>query len=291
MDLDRGADLAVPPAVSGVDLLHIGYPRTGTTLLQQYVLPRLGEWLKERQLTVHSDEGLSGDVFHDDIGAARRLREENPNARVMICIRSQRTIIPSIYSIYIKAGGTLNYGDFVATLIPRRKFYYFDLIREYSERFSADNVLVLLYEDLVHDREEFLGDLFAFCGLDQECMVVCPEEPVNPRWSDGYIRATRAINWITGFPYSIHHEKVGTARRRARHLLQALYLVFERVVTRLLGRPVFLIDFATFDHAIEDAYREQNRKLCSELAVPVDAYGYPGFPERDPLSSAAKRLA
>ncbi len=280
IDPDRRADLAAPPAVSGVDLLHIGYPRTGTTLLQDYVLPRLGERLEEGQLTLHSDEGLSGDVFHDDIGAARRLREENPNARVVICIRSQRTIIPSTYSTYIKAGGKLNYGDFVATLLLRRKFYYFDLIREYRERFGADNVLVLLYEDLVHDREEFLGNLLAFCGLDLErTAVVCPEEPVNPRWSDGYIRATRAINWITGFPYSVHHERISSARRRARHFLQAFYLVFERVVTRLLGRPVFPIDFGAFDQAVEDAYREQNRKLCAELAIPVDAHGYPGFTE------------
>ena len=60
LDQQHGADLAAPAAERGVDLLHIGYPRTGTTLLQDHVLPQLGERLAAAQLTVRSDEGLSG---------------------------------------------------------------------------------------------------------------------------------------------------------------------------------------------------------------------------------------
>ena len=260
------------------DVIHIGYPRTGTTLLQNYVFPQIQAALEEKRIHLRSDEGLSGDVFHDDIGGARRLFETNPNARVVVCIRSQRTIFPSIYSNYVKAGGNLSYGDFVTKLIRRRKFYYFDLIREYRERFGAGNLRVLLYEDLLRHRERFIGDLLDFCGLDSHRIAVAfPQAPVNPKWSDGRIRATRVINWITGFPHSIHHERIGRSKQWARRLLQEFYLVFERPATRLLGRPILAIDVRAYDQAIEDAYREQNRKLHAELGIPVDQYDYPGF--------------
>jgi hypothetical protein len=131
--------------------LHVGYPKTGTTFLQQEIFPKLsgvhyipyasakpelctimrqGEvWFDESGVKASlerlfrpgknliSKESLIGDFFvykmiNSSI-SARRLAALFPGARILITIRNQYDMMESVYKQYLHIGGVKKFRDFV----------------------------------------------------------------------------------------------------------------------------------------------------------------------------------
>ena len=126
-----------------IDFIHIGYHRTGTTWLQQHVFPQC------KGLTIISNEGLSGNMFKDHYAMPKILKARHPEAKIIITLRSQFTIIPSMYSyLYIKSGGTMTYRQYLDTVVFNDKFNYYRLVSAYLDVYDTRDVLVNCYEDL-----------------------------------------------------------------------------------------------------------------------------------------------
>jgi hypothetical protein len=144
-------------------VVHIGFPKTGTTFLQREVFPRLRpEWLyfdsqdseaafaplihhddtifdadglkhrfedawRSRARVLFSYEPLTG--LHHQTGfvnrtpIAKRLRALGFN-RVIITIRNQFEVLESAYKQYVKSGGVLDFDEYVSFGPgPRRGVY------------------------------------------------------------------------------------------------------------------------------------------------------------------------
>lgn len=181
-------------------VFHIGYPRTGTTFLQKIVFPEFRdlavtdldltaffvddakfkrgygyvisqvmdyfgamEWMDRP--VICSWENLSGDVLTDYCHVPERIHGIFPACKIVVCIRSQFTMVPSLYHIYVKSGGTMGYEDYLKTVIRNDKLNYGTLIGEYFRLFGRDSVHVMLYEDLKVDQARFLKDLLKFIRL------------------------------------------------------------------------------------------------------------------------------
>lgn len=186
-------------------LIHVGYPKTGTTWFQKlfyttvensYFLKRVEveeyitepsvfefDALKSRQLIqakagnkrlIICDELLLGGL---DIGfgggefiyiVANRLRTIFPEAKIIIFIRNQISMIESSYCQYIKAGGTYSVNKYIG--ISRYKWHlykehglfnpllfdYGPIINLYESLFSKENVSVFLYEHFNANRQNFI---------------------------------------------------------------------------------------------------------------------------------------
>ena len=132
-------------------IIHIGYPKTGTTWLQNSLFPKIKNYtcverdfiLKELILinafefneqkaqqvfynqygndknVIISLEGFVGTTYSSDLNGfyskevAIRLKKVFPEAKIMIGIRNQLTIIPSTYLQYIRGGGTHNVKNYL----------------------------------------------------------------------------------------------------------------------------------------------------------------------------------
>ena len=112
---------------------------------------------------------------------ADRLAETFPEARILIVLREQRSLIRSMYSQYVTDGGDQSLKRFLETPEPalgrmpyfRFSFYMFhQLIAYYQRLFGADRVLALPFELFAEDRHRFLSAIVEFCGREYANPVV-----------------------------------------------------------------------------------------------------------------------
>lgn len=193
-------------------LLHIGYPKAGSTFLQHwfeshpqlaygagaiagfgrvYDIAREGTKQSDEILyRVTSYEGLSaprpdaGRTSVDYVGlrglsivAAQQrvctmLAELFPRSTVLIVTRGFRSMILSSFSQYARSGGDVDPEELVrrAQQNPdsqETEWWNYDrLIALYEDAFGADNVVVMPYELLRDDADEFIRVLAARLGID-----------------------------------------------------------------------------------------------------------------------------
>lgn len=203
--------------------IHIGYPKTGTTALQNSFIYKLKEidflgqpltrLNSEMQKVVHeitdceilefdetnvskninkllsnnkkliiSEESLStgsslsGRVCRYEI--AKRLKILFPNAKIIIVIREQKSIIKSFY--LQKKKTDINFKmTFDEWFNFNRKnqhkenffqyFYYDKLVELYKNLFGKDKIKILLFEEFKNDQEYFIKKLINFLELTIDC--------------------------------------------------------------------------------------------------------------------------
>ncbi|RLJ41428.1 hypothetical protein BCF46_3221 [Litoreibacter meonggei] len=183
--------------------IHIGYHKTATTWLQQRVfVPEMGfaplldhsevdrliirphdldfepeparQVLTDRRkdapstaCAVVSSENLSGHPFYggrQSAALARRLQSVAPDAHIIVTVRSQETMLPSVYLQYLQRGGTLSHQEFFAgargygyPAFELEHFCYDRLVSLYQCLF--DFVHVITYEQLANAPNQAFLDL------------------------------------------------------------------------------------------------------------------------------------
>ncbi len=199
---------------------HIGYHRTGSTFLQKFIFPQYKDYselflpfnntdylagffykkntnLTENQIEVRlkqhlegsrkpiiaSSEGISGSLFYANEGVAERIYKTFPHSKIIICIRSQYTMIPSLYQyMFVKSGGNLLYQDFLKKIIDTDKLNYYKLISSFMDKFGGPAVKVMFYEDLKNNQIEFLDSLLEFIDLPKIYKLNGGKRFINKRY-------------------------------------------------------------------------------------------------------------
>jgi hypothetical protein len=121
-----------------------------------------------------SFEGFSYTHNHDiDVTQkAQRLADVfGPDTRIVMIIRNQFDLIKSLYRELIVGGLTSSFHKFASDIFYNkfRSFIYdldyFKMYNLYAHHFGAENVLVLPYEQLQSDSEDFLNMLSTHIGV------------------------------------------------------------------------------------------------------------------------------
>lgn len=191
-------------------LFHVGYHKTATTWLQKRLFiekngfhqlanhddvfrlivrphglhfhPKpMRELIKERRSSlpqeiapVISSEILSGNPFYAGQNSdvhAERIKEIEPNARILISIRNQFSILRSIYMQYLFRGGTMSLPDFLSGIdepnyfgFDPKHFEYDHLVYHYQKLFGRENVLVITQEAIKADAANVSRKIASFSG-------------------------------------------------------------------------------------------------------------------------------
>lgn len=191
-------------------LLHVGYHKTATTWMQKHLfmpvhgyrqlldhqqvfdlvvkphglrfdpnparalLKQAAKTLEPGEIPVVSSEVLSGHPFqggHESDIYAERLARIAPGARILVSIRDQMRIIPSVYGQYLQRGGTMPYDQFFEGTdrpgyfgFTSEHFEYDVLVAHYQRLFGVENVYVLTQESLKADMDGAARDLARFAG-------------------------------------------------------------------------------------------------------------------------------
>lgn len=142
---------------------------------------------------------------------AARLKELFPDAKILFVIRNQLDSIESMYHFLVEqGGGNINpaYGrpsvrSLRAWLSDQEDFSYRSYLETlrydemyglYAGLFSAENVKVLLFEDLQKNPQDFLDELGAFLSVGHIPADLMQKR--NARASAALVRAFKIRNWL-----------------------------------------------------------------------------------------------
>jgi hypothetical protein len=213
-------------------LIHIGYPKAGSTFLQR--------WFERHPQLAYVEGGIAGfqNVYEivkqgvaprqgilyritssedfsaphrtvaeivaeyssfDFTGAQKRvcaiLSSLFPNARVLIVTRGFHSMGLSSYSQYVRSGGDATLESLIAALTRARLWDYDAFTDLYAKAFGAENVIVVPYELLRDDSGAFLRAVEERLGLEH--FAGYRDERFNPSLSAvelyWYPRLTRAV--------------------------------------------------------------------------------------------------
>ena len=225
-------------------LLHVGYHKTATSWMQQRLfLPEHGyvqlmdhddvdrlitrphglvfdlaparELIARRRAErggpglapVISSELLSGHPFHGGRESdvyAERLRLIAPDARILISIRAQGRILPSVYMQYLLRGGTMSHREFFEGradwgffAFSPLHFEYDRLVAHYQRLFGRESVMVLQQEALTRDMDGAMARLATFAGAERyEGLSEAARAPYAPSYPEYAAPVLRRINHV-----------------------------------------------------------------------------------------------
>ena len=156
---------------------------------------------------VLSNEQLAGNAHtggHNSRAIADRLAAALPDARILIVIREQKSMVLSAYKQYVRACGASSLSRYLDP--PRRgndrgvPFFnpsfleYHHLIGYYMELFGHDRVFVLAFEALRADPQGFVDSVAHFAGADAPRGVSF--RPRNTTISAAAVALKRPVNLL-----------------------------------------------------------------------------------------------
>lgn len=163
------------------------------------------------RVPVLSHEGLSGHIFaggFDSITNAERLGKVAPQARILIVIREQDSMLLSFYNQYIRRGGREKMRSFLRhTADARTHFHpahlaYHHLIETYHTVFGPDRVLALPYELLRQGADAYVARITEFAKRDgavtAEADLAGMDKVINPSIPPTGIAIKRQLNRFIG---------------------------------------------------------------------------------------------
>jgi hypothetical protein len=234
---------------------------------------------------VVSFERFSGNPFsggYDSKEIADRLVEVFPDARVLVVLREQRSMIVSTYKQYVREGGALPPSKFMLPPTSRsmrvpwfdlRHFEYHHLLSYYRHLFGPGSVLALPYEQFIADPRSFVEDIGRFAGrpLDNETLASLPfESRTNPAPPATAIAARRWLNRL-GVRSDLNPAPLlaSPAFWRLGKRIDRVSLAPRQAVAReeeKLRRTV--------EEVVGDRYVESNRRTAELIGVDLAAFGW-----------------
>lgn len=142
-------------------------------------------------------------------------------------------------------------------------FIYFNTIEYYSRLFGKDNVLVLLFEEFIHHKQDYIKKLSDFLTVDwQESMKLIETAHDNVRIDQSQFEfehmwgghlPIRKSRWISG--------------------ASKIYYLFRKMSGKNKKAKVVIPHHWT--DRLENIYKEGNQKLAESFNLPLHEYGYP----------------
>jgi len=259
--------------------IHIGLHRTGGTFLQWKVFPLY----RESEL-VFSDDSICGGLFDNGLDNVEKIYSLCPEAKIIVVLRNQLSIVNSAYRTYIKAGGVWSFPRYAQEIIKCKKYNYAELLSKYFRLFGKENCLVLLYENLLTNPVEYINTILSFIGVsspkqhDLKQFRPGPTKYYNEclRWVNIGVKIIRDFSCY-GRPKSSVPSPAEQLAHRVRHFLRLWGVVFDnRIIKKIFSSGAIRKQFgySRVKDSILSAYSDSNRKLEVMLNKDLKKYGY-----------------
>lgn len=179
------------------EIFHLGMPKTGTTSIQHYLKqdkrinlirnyyfnsPKW--WLEDYKycasdrINIASDENqvLQSANFGKFINTLSRISRVNPDAKIVLTVREQRSLLLSRYKYSIPYFTGFNAEMSTWLVSPQGMDYvsccmYATMYRTICAFFKPENVHLLFFEHLREDPLKFYDDLYSIIGLERDSNI------------------------------------------------------------------------------------------------------------------------
>lgn len=210
---------------------------------------------------------------------ADRMKAVFGEVGIIVTLRSQLTMLPSLYKQYVLEGGDANFKGFLGAdgretgMFDLDNLEYADTIAMYRATFGAEAVLPCLYEELSQTPDRFLMRLSTFMGVKPFALDDSTRaKRDNQNLSQSCIAAMRHWNRIlqSGVARSLLPAQRKFCVAQAGRLLT--------VASRLQSRLMSIADFDLTDSErrfVHNRYRHGNRRLDQETGLDIAPFRYP----------------
>ena len=219
------------------------------------------------KVPVFSKETLTEHEFYGEPGDLRlpqKLYAVVGPARIVIMVRHQIRLIESLYLFRAKGAHYEPAERWLKARSdgPLRLYRYHTVAQSFAEVFGRENVSVFLLEDLKSDAPAFARRLCDTIGVDPEQgAALLREERRNMRISQRYLA------------YSQLRKRLGMYVPLGRLVPEPVRRGFNRFVRS--GSEAKIELPASWVAEMEPYFRDDNRRLAQEWALPLEQYGYP----------------
>jgi hypothetical protein len=304
-------------------LIHIGYHKTGTSFLQDYVFdntalgfktaltsaqvaktlinphpfvfdaqaaqaevyPLLCAIAEQQFHPVITREGLSGRLFYggtESFEYLRRLYDVLPNARILIVIREQDSILLSTYNQFLRRGGRESLRSFLqnrddVVRFDRIQFAYHHLIGAYQQRFGHDAVLVLPFESFRKAPADFVTRIITFSGCqpNAEAIAALPfQKRVNPSMPASMMEIKRWMNRVAARPNIVNPYPMIRYSKYASNRINALLSSPGQRFPARWNDAIKERQQRVIRQQIGDYYAESNAQTAALTGLDLAGYGY-----------------
>ena len=236
-----------------------------------------------QRCAVFSDERLSGYPLSNEIDRAQicsRIEQVCPNARILIVIREQRSMILSNYMQCLKHGGGYSIDQYINGRMdpstPALTFHYFKydrLIRLYQSVFGPDRILVIPFELMRESPHDYVNRICQFGGVEM------PENlPFRVKVNDmpqylPFVALRRIVPFMRSSRGNAYSPSIlGRSRGRAAHrwMVRALGMAVppqldKRAKERLQRRV---------EEIVQDSFAVSNRETEELIGMDLGGLGY-----------------
>ncbi len=306
----------------GPDALHVGFSKCASTFLQNFFFSHPDIFLVnqshffapfyfstfdsgpdsyfdlyddagDHQLKLESDEHILLPLFHPVLRAAAttlesieeialRIKNVRPDAKIILVVRNQISLMVSRYSEYILGGGRYDFemfvDEFLSCSLDQENYYanYYTMIFEtFTRQFSTEDVLVLLQEDLSRTEQQTIARLCDFLKIREHQPV--KRGPIASRvgLSRLGLKVTRIFNTIL-----VVEQEMSSKRAKARipYLLYKILLRLIRITDYYLpiaikGDKNSIVTFE-IERRIRKEFEADNAALAKLLDRDLSKLGY-----------------
>ncbi len=250
-----------------------------TALGKYLVRPGTDQRDPGKKLAVLSEELLvSASKVRDKGVVAERIKKVFAPVKILVTIRNQLEMLKSAYinggrllkNVPARYKGlTIKFEEWLEMVFenPDRSYAgnikYFNTINYYTRVWGKENICVLLFEEFIHNKEEYTRQLSGFLGIDAgESLRLLADRHENPRvlQSQVDLELTRSKFGPTG-----KKSYISTALKQ--------WYDFRNLFKKNQGARVDLP--APWQERLRDFYGESNRELVKNFNLPLEKYGYP----------------
>lgn len=288
-------------------IIHVGYPKTGSTFLQENIYPHLKgvtyydyehcrklfrllinhnsidfdaetfkQHFNQQSNDFYSFEVLVGKLANGEynIELAHRLKALGFK-QIIISLRNQQSIFESLYRQYIQQGGVLKAKDFFREEMREFRWSYLDyypLVQYYANLFGKENVFIFLQEELRNNQTKVLNNFTDFIGAAKLNKLPPSKKKGNKSLSSAAIKLLRVLNHSTNNyyrPSNLISSKITTWKFR--YLLQEWGdpLLISKIFS---NKPLVPKNIS---QQIPKRYRDNNLKLQETYHLNLKQYHYP----------------
>lgn len=215
------------------------------------------------------------------------FHEKCPEIKIILTLRSQKTMVPSFFVQTFHVLGKFSPKKFIDFIVEdEEKFntwYYDELLKIYSDTFGEENIRVLLYEDLLNDSEKYYEEWAKILDVKREivCNMLVKEKLNRKEEEDGKKVFVSQKLTIIGKIWLYFRRISGITRiieqNRERWDNNKIRLFFERIF--LMRKRSFIVPNFTEkeQNMIFDHYKTSNLKLIGKYGLDEERlkkYGY-----------------
>lgn len=210
--------------------------------------------------THKTDDQICGEVtpsYLSDEKAAARIAQHVPKAKLVVSLRNPAERAFSSYTGYVMAG-KLSPSDTIFEADKKLDFdnqssllahgHYAEHLARYFSLFPRENILVLFYEDLAKDPQNFISRIYTFLEVDATYQPAVLNKRVNEGRFSSFLRFFNVVaSWL---PESVQ-----------KYIQKTVIMLRKKLAPRHKEIPS---DLKT---QLDDYYRGYNRKLAELLGV------------------------